>query len=453
MKPTKLSILNLQGSRKRAQRKFTYWLFSECSRSSTTQLLISCALAVAMLLGACANQEKGKMHCRIEGTVADSTYTMMMLAPSGSDFRVVKSEKILVIDGKFSFDLYVDEVAPYDLVPMDEFKRGAWFTCSFFAEEGTVNVAFHRFEDNKKPTLRSESPTNKRYLEYEAALASITDPLKREADSLKQIGRWESPQMMALKAKFDAAQDEQTRAKLAQEAQAIEEAGEAYTPEYHAFQAKSKKAQEEHKKYATDYMRTDSTLVGLYLLQKKARWSHNASAKEEALWISLFNEVYQPLFPNHPMSQYMATWIESRGIKVGGRYIDFTAPDLDGTPHTLSEEIAGKIALIDLWASWCGPCRRTSKSMIPLYEKYKERGFTVVGVAREDKRKDMERALAQDRYPWLNLLELRDENKIWRKYGIDGSGGTTVLVDRDGTILAIHPTAEEVERILQEKLE
>ena len=89
---------------------------------------------------------------------------------------------------------------------------------------------------------------------------------------------------------------------------------------------------------------------------------------------------------------------------------------------------------------------------MPIYEKYKDRGFTVVGVAREDKRKNMERALTQDGYPWLNLLELRDENKIWRKYGIEGSGGTTVLVDRDVTILAVHPTAEEVEEILQEKI-
>ena len=45
MKPTRLSIFNSQGSRKRAQRKLAYWLLSECSRSSTTQLLISCALA------------------------------------------------------------------------------------------------------------------------------------------------------------------------------------------------------------------------------------------------------------------------------------------------------------------------------------------------------------------------------------------------------------------------
>ena len=51
MKPTHFSIFNIQGSRKRAQRKFTYWLCSECSRSSTTKLLISFALAVAVLLG------------------------------------------------------------------------------------------------------------------------------------------------------------------------------------------------------------------------------------------------------------------------------------------------------------------------------------------------------------------------------------------------------------------
>ena len=334
-----------------------------------------------------------------------------------------------------------------------KFNNGAWFISEFFAEEGMVNITFYHFEkDNKNPTLRSKSPTNKHYLEYEAALDSITAPLKRETELLKQTGLWESPRMIELKAKFDSAQDEQAKSKLAQEAKAIQESGEAYTPEYHAFQSKSKKMREEHKKYVADYMRTDSTLVGLYLLQKKARWCHNASAEEEALWISLFNEVYQPLFPNHPLSKQIETWIESRGIKVGGRYIDFTAPDLDGTPRTLSEEIAGKIALIDLWASWCGSCRRTSKSMIPLYEKYKERGFIVVGVAREEKREHMERALAKDGYPWLNLLELRDENKIWSKYGVDYAGGTTVLVDRDGTILAIHPTAEEVERILQEKL-
>ena len=96
-------------------------------------------LAVAVLLGACA-EKTGKIHCHIEGTVPDSTYTMMLLAPSGSDFRVVDADSIPVIDGKFAFDLYVDEVMPYQLVSMEEHNLGSMFPCEFFAEEGTINA-------------------------------------------------------------------------------------------------------------------------------------------------------------------------------------------------------------------------------------------------------------------------------------------------------------------------
>ncbi|MBQ8221717.1 MAG: AhpC/TSA family protein [Bacteroidaceae bacterium] len=408
------------------------------------------SLAVVVLLGACAEKTR-KIHCHIEGTVPDSTYTMMLLAPSGSDFRVVDADSIPVIDGKFAFDLYVDEVMPYDLISMEEFNHGSWYTCVFFAEEGVVDITFHHSErDAKAPSFVSVSPTNKRYLQYIAALQEMTDPLKHEADSLKKVGKWNTPRMMKLETEFREAKDDQTKLKLAQEASALSESGEAFTPEYHAFQAKSKMVREERDKYIEDFIRSDRTVIGLYLLRHKVL--RNRDFSKELPLVALFTEVYQPLFPNHPLSKQIEEWIQSLGIKVGNRYIDFTAPALDGTLHTLSKEIGGKIALIDLWASWCGSCRRTSKSMIPLYEKYKERGFTVVGVARESKREDMERALARDGYPWLNLLELQDEHKIWEKYGVSRAGGITVLVDRDGTILAIHPTAEEVERILQEKL-
>jgi hypothetical protein len=92
-------------------------------------------------------------------------------------------------------------------------------------------------------------------------------------------------------------------------------------------------------------------------------------------------------------------------------------------------------------------------SFIPLYNKYKDKGFTVVGVASELESEDMRLAVEKDGYPWLNLLELSDENDIWSKYGVNYAGGITVLVDCDGTILAIKPTADEVERILKEKLQ
>jgi hypothetical protein len=52
----------------------------------------------------------------------------------------------------------------------------------------------------------------------------------------------------------------------------------------------------------------------------------------------------------------------------------------------------------------------------------------------------------------LNLIELDNRNRIWSKYNISGSGGSTFLVDKNGLIIAIHPDAEELDKLLQEIL-
>ena len=91
--------------------------------------------------------------------------------------------------------------------------------------------------------------------------------------------------------------------------------------------------------------------------------------------------------------------------------------------------------------------------MIPVYEKYKEKGFTIIGIAREQgSSAAMEAAIRKDGYPWLNLIELNDKNYIWMRHHLSNAAGGTFLIDKDGTILAVDPEPEEVERILQTKL-
>ena len=158
------------------------------------------------------------------------------------------------------------------------------------------------------------------------------------------------------------------------------------------------------------------------------------------------------VFPTHAYTQLGRILLDGFGtIHPGGRYIDVEAPDLNGKPVRLSSLIRGKLALVDLWASWCSPCRAKSKSMLPIYEQYKDKGFTVVGIAREFKdTRALRKAVALDGYPWTQLVELDDKQKIWTKYMLGNAGGGLFLIDPQGTIIAINPTPEQVLEAVRE---
>jgi thiol-disulfide isomerase/thioredoxin len=115
----------------------------------------------------------------------------------------------------------------------------------------------------------------------------------------------------------------------------------------------------------------------------------------------------------------------------------------------LSSLLKDKYILIDMWGSWCGPCIVKTRTMKPLYEKYKESGFNIIGIAREFKSlKAVKNRIKVENYVWPNLYDLDDKYQIWNKYGIGYGTGLMVLVDDKGRILAIDPTAEEVEKII-----
>ncbi|MDH5606834.1 MAG: TlpA family protein disulfide reductase [Anaerolineae bacterium] len=58
---------------------------------------------------------------------------------------------------------------------------------------------------------------------------------------------------------------------------------------------------------------------------------------------------------------------------------DFTLTSLDGDSYTLSE-LRGKPILVNLWASWCGPCRQEMPAMQALYEEFHPEGFEILAV-------------------------------------------------------------------------
>ena len=82
---------------------------------------------------------------------------------------------------------------------------------------------------------------------------------------------------------------------------------------------------------------------------------------------------------------------------------------------TLFGQIEGKIAWSDLWDFWGRSCWQSAMSMISVYEKCKDKGLTIVGVDCENNKKDSLVTTQKNKYPWINLLELNDSQKIREK--------------------------------------
>ena len=130
---------------------------------------------------------------------------------------------------------------------------------------------------------------------------------------------------------------------------------------------------------------------------------------------------------------------------------DYTVHAEDGTEANVADLIKGRPAIIDLWASWCKPCRIHSKELIPIYEKYSPLGLAYVAVARErGNTKAMKKAMEVDGYPWMSFVDLDDKDGVWKKNGCDNSGGRILLIDSEGKIVAINPSFETVEKYLQD---
>lgn len=412
-------------------------------------------------------KERRAFRCLVKGEVIGCpNSSRLILIKAGGDIRGTK-EYIPIRDGKFEYSLGCDDPEAYELIFEDEFLRGSFGRTVFFAEPGVVKMVLHNREERYKDVVTG-GKENKTYLEFRKLKDELFSYSKfnKQRETLKNEGKYYNEKEKELSHEMDLALDDhQKYNSLMVIYQRLELADSFYTPEALAFENEYLEWIKKKREWEMEYYRAHPSPVTYYFLKDDfgtylRSLQHNASRFQAEYYMNkdsvlkLVDSVYRPLFPSHPYTLQMDNYfIFANRVREGGHFIDFTAPGLfDDVPAKLSEKIAGKIALIDLWASWCGGCRINAKSMIPVYEKYKDRGFTVVGITRERNKQDGANAARKDKYPWLNLLELNDSGKIWEKYGVGSAGGGTFLVDRDGTILQVNPTAEEVARILEEKL-
>ncbi len=134
---------------------------------------------------------------------------------------------------------------------------------------------------------------------------------------------------------------------------------------------------------------------------------------------------------------------------VGQPAIDFTQNDPEGNPIKLSS-FKGKYLLVDFWASWCGPCRKENPNVVKLYEKYKDKGFDILGVSFDKNKDAWLKAIEKDGLVWNQVSDLKYwSNAVGKLYGIR-SIPHTMLIDPEGKIVAHKLYGDELDKKLEE---
>lgn len=152
---------------------------------------------------------------------------------------------------------------------------------------------------------------------------------------------------------------------------------------------------------------------------------------------------------SHPLVQSFVQSIQAMDqVAVGSQAPEISQATPSGEIFTLSS-LKGKLVMLDFWASWCGPCRKENPNVVRIYQKFKDKGFEILGISLDEKKEAWLNAIEKDGLIWKHVSDLGFwNNQVAVKYGVKFIP-QTFMVDPSGKIIAKDLRGPALEQFLE----
>ncbi len=214
------------------------------------------------------------------------------------------------------------------------------------------------------------------------------------------------------------------------------------------------------RKYIDDNITSLVSLVALYQQVAPGEYILNPQKDLEyfvkvdsSMW-SQYSD-YEPVRSLHDQVAELVALVREQGdpgILPAGRLEapEIALPGPKGDTIRLSST-KGSVVLLDIWAAWCGPCRRENPNLVRAYDLYHSRGFDIYQVSIDKTREAWMKGIEEDKLGrWIHVSDLKYWNSIVVPlYNIE-SIPANFLLDRDGKIIASNLRGEMLHQKLAE---